>query len=120
MKNGNSIQVSRSLSDFFNRQSGKSLGFGSVFTAFGVLFFGIGIALIIFSLEKLSKNLGLECFIFECYGVKEDPSKHFGGNMMKLLVIKDEEISTLTNQVSILMNKISFLKKSHRKSIESA
>ena len=86
LKNGNTIQVSRSLSDFFNPQSGKSLGFGSVFTAFGVLFFGVGIALVIFSLEKLSKNLGLECFIFDCYGVKEDPSKHFGGNMMKLLI----------------------------------
>ena len=51
--------------------SGKPLGVGSVFTAFGVLLFGIGNALILFSLEKFSKMLGLECHIFNAYGVKE-------------------------------------------------
>ena len=38
--------------------SGKPLGVGAVFTAFGVLFFGICIALIIFCLEKILHVLG--------------------------------------------------------------
>ena len=90
--------------------SGKPLGFGSVFTAFGVLFFGIGIALILVSLEKLSKIFGLECIIFENYGVKDVPYKNLRNNWRKLLLSKDEEISTLTNQISHLKKKLSLLK----------
>ena len=60
--------------------SGKPLGFGAVFTAFGVLFFGIGIALILFGIEKLSKILGFECFIFDSYGVIEESSEYFGND----------------------------------------
>ena len=99
--------------------SGKPLGFGSVFTAFGVLFFGIGTALILVSLEKVSKILGLECVIFENYGVKDVSYKNFGNNWRKLFLSKDEEISALTNQISHLRNKVSFLE-SHRESAESA
>ena len=38
--------------------SGKPLGVGAVFTAFGVLFFGICAALILFCLEKILHVLG--------------------------------------------------------------
>jgi hypothetical protein len=81
------------------------------------LFFGIGIALILFSLEKLSKTLGLECPIFDSYGAVEEPSKYFGNKWMKLLLNKDEEISTLRTHVTFLKNQVSF-SKNHRKSIE--
>ena len=54
--------------------SGKPLGFGSVFTAFVILSFGIGVSFLLFSLETTSKVLGLECYIFEAYGVKIGPS----------------------------------------------
>ena len=91
--------------------SGKPLGFGSVFTAFGVLFFGIGIALILFGFEKLSKILGLECFIFESYGFIEESSDYFGNDWSKLLLNKDDEISNLKNQVSVLEKHLSSLKK---------
>ena len=103
---------------FSHLYSGKPLGFSSVFTAFGVLFCGIGIALILFSLEKLSKRLGLECLSFNNYGVKEEPNESFGQNLMKLPMDKDKEISVLIAQVSRLRNKLSFLK-SHRKFAES-
>ena len=103
---------------FYHLYSGKPLGFSSVFTAFGVLFCGIGFALIIVSLEKLSKILGLECLSFDNYGVKEEPNESFGQNLMKLPMDKDKEISILIAQVSCLRNKLSFLK-SHRKSAES-
>ena len=90
--------------------SGKPLGFGSVFTAFGVLFFGIGIALILFGIEELSKILGFECFIFDSYGVAEESSEYFENDWSKLLLTKDEEISYLKNQVSVLKNRLSSLK----------
>ena len=38
--------------------SGKPLGFGSVFTAFGVWSFGFGLGILIFAMENFSKILG--------------------------------------------------------------
>ena len=38
--------------------SGKPLGVGAVFTAFGVLFFGLCVALILFCIEKIGHVLG--------------------------------------------------------------
>ena len=49
--------------------SGKSLGFSSVFAAFVVLFFGVGIAVILFGLEKLTQAFGMKWSIFNSYGV---------------------------------------------------
>ena len=90
-----------------------------MFTAFLVLFFGIGLASILFGLEKLSTALGLECFIFDNYGVTGDPAECFENDWSKFLIIKDEEISALTNQVSFLKNQLAFLKNG-RKSVDSA
>ena len=95
----------------FYSYSGKPLGFGAVFTAFGVLLFGIGIALILFGIEKLSKILGFECFIFDSYGVIEEPSEYFRNDWSKLLLTKDEEISYLKNQISVLKKHLSSLQK---------
>ena len=38
--------------------SGKPLGFGSVFTAFGVWCFGFGLGILIFAIESLSTVIG--------------------------------------------------------------
>ena len=57
--------------------SGKSLGVGSVFTAFGVLFSGVGIALILFGLEKLTQAFGMKWSIFNSYGVVDHPDEFF-------------------------------------------
>ena len=82
-----------------------------MFTAFLVLFFGIGVASILFGLEKLSKIFGLECLIFDNYGVTGDPTKYFGNGRAKLLLTKDEEISALTSEVSLLKNQLTHLKR---------
>ena len=74
--------------------SGKPLGFSSVFTAFGILFFGVGITSIIFAIEKISKILRLECCIFSNYGVLEENFKYSGSKRMKCISAKDEENST--------------------------
>ena len=55
--------------------SGKSLGFSSVFAAFGVLFFGVGISLILFGLEKLTQAFGMKWSIFNSYGVVDHPDE---------------------------------------------
>ena len=57
--------------------SGNSLGFLSVFSAFGLLFSGVGIALILFGLEKLTQTLGMKWSIFNCYGVVDHPDEFF-------------------------------------------
>ena len=102
---------SMNLSHFY---SGKPLGFGSVFTAFGVLFFGLGIALILGGLEKLSNILGLQCLIFQSYGATEEPSTILEFHWSKLLHTKDEEIFTLTNQVSLLKQQLLFLRNKNK------
>ena len=80
--------------------NGKPLGFASVFTAFGVLFFGVGITVIIFSLEKFSNVLGLECAIFETYGVLEENSRFSEKKKKKGFLIQDEANSSVKNQIS--------------------
>ena len=55
--------------------SGKSLGFSSCFAAFGVLFFGVGIAVILFGLEKLTQAFGMKWSIFNSYGVVDHPDE---------------------------------------------
>jgi len=64
--------------------SGKSLGVGSVFTAFVVLFSGVGIALILFGLEKLTKAFGMKCSIFNSYGVVDHTDEFFENNTTAL------------------------------------
>ena len=56
--------------------SGKSLGVSSVFSAFGVLFSGIGITMILFGLEKLTQAFGMKWSIFNSYGVVDYPLFH--------------------------------------------
>ena len=56
---------------------GKSLGTGSVFSAFCVLFSGVGIALIFFGLEKLTQAFGMKWSIFNSYGVMDHPDDIF-------------------------------------------
>ena len=55
--------------------SGKPLGVGSVFTAFGVLFLGAAFALLIFCFERIAQALGVELFIFNTYGVGDQPTE---------------------------------------------
>ena len=66
--------------------SGKSLGFGSVFAAFGVLFFGVGIAMILFGLEKLTQTFfGKKWSIFNSYGVVDHPEEFYENDTTELL-----------------------------------
>ena len=65
--------------------SGKSLGVGSVFAAFGVLSSGVGIALILFGLEKLTQAFGMKWSIFNSYGVVDHPNDFFENDTTALL-----------------------------------
>ena len=69
--------------------SGKSLGVGSVFAAFGVLSSGVGIALILFGLEKLTQAFGMKWSIFNSYGVLDHPSEFYGNDTTALLAEND-------------------------------
>ena len=82
--------------------SGKSLGVGSVFAAFGVLFFGAGISVILFCFEKLTQAFGMKWSIFSSYG-KVDHSDEFCENdAMALLASKNNEIAFLKRQNLIM------------------
>ena len=78
--------------------SGKSLGAGSVFAAFGVLFFGVGIAMILFGLEKLTQAFGMKWSIFNSYGVVYQPDEFYENDTTTLLA---ENIS-LKKQIVML------------------
>ena len=65
--------------------SGKSLGFSSVFAAFGVLFFGVGIAVILFGLEKLTLAFVMNLAIVNRYGVVDHPDEFNKNNPTALL-----------------------------------
>ena len=84
--------------------SGKPLGFGACFTAFLVLIFGAGVALILFCVEIIALALGLNFPFLNMYGVGDMP--HFDEtNFRKILMIKDNEIMSLKNQLSQLLGK---------------
>ena len=65
--------------------SGKSLGVGSVFAAFGVLCFGVGIAAIFFGFKKLTQAFGMKWGIFNNYGVVDHPDELYENDTMALL-----------------------------------
>ena len=73
--------------------SGKSLGVGSVFAAFGVLFFGVGISAILFGLEKLTQAFGMKWLIFNSYGIVDHPDEFYEND--KLLASKINDIVLL-------------------------
>ena len=81
--------------------SGKSLGVGSVFAAFGVLFLGVGIAVILFFIEKITQVFGIKWSIFNSYGVVDDPDELYVNDTMALLASKNE-IVLLKNQILVL------------------
>ena len=82
--------------------SGKSLGFSSVFAAFGVLFSGVGIALILFGLEKLTQSFGMRWSIFNSYGVVDHPDEFYENDAMELLESKNNEIVLLKQEILTL------------------
>ena len=86
--------------------SGKSLGVSSVFSAFGVLFSGVGIALILFGLEKLTQSFGMKWSIFNSYGVVDHPDEFYENDKMALLESKNNEIVLLKQEISTLKNLI--------------
>ena len=84
--------------------SGKSLGVSSVFSAFGVLFSGVGIAMILFGLEKLTQAFGMKWSIFNSYGVVDYPDKFYENDTMALLtenVSLNKQILMLTKLVNL-------------------
>ena len=89
----------RPQTQFCPDYSGKPLGFSSVFTAFGVLFFGAAIAIILFGLEHITNIFGLEVFIFNTYGIRAEFDENIIG--------KDERIIMLENEVSFLKKQAS-------------
>ena len=82
--------------------SGKSLGVSSVFAAFGVLFFGVGIAMILFGLEKLTQSFGMKWSIFTSYGVVDHPDEFYENDAMALLESKNNKIIMLKKQIITL------------------
>ena len=82
--------------------SGKSLGVSSVFSAFGVLFSGFGIALILFGLEKLTQSFGMKWSIFNSYGVVDRPDEFYENDKMALLESKNNEIALLKQEILML------------------
>ena len=82
--------------------SGKSLGFSSVFAAFGVLFSGVGIALILFGLEKLTQSFGMRWFIFNSYGVVDHPDEFYENDKLALLESRNNEIFLLKQEIIML------------------
>ena len=82
--------------------SGKSLGVNSVFAAFGVLFVGVGIAVILFGLEKLTHSFGMKWSIFNSYGVVDTPDEFYENDVMTLLASKSNEIVYLKKQILML------------------
>ena len=82
--------------------SGKPLGVGTVFVAFCVLFFGVGIAVILFGLEKLTKSFGMKLLIFNSYGVVDHPDEFNENDIMALLASKNNEIVLLKQEIHLL------------------
>ena len=82
--------------------SGKSLGFGSVFAAFGVLFFGVGIAMTLFGIEKITQVFGIRWSIFNSYGVVDHPDEFNEIDTAALLASKSNEILLLKKQMLVL------------------
>ena len=82
--------------------SGKALRVSSVFSGFGVLFSGVGIALILFGLEKLTQSFGMKWYIFNSYGVVDQPNEFHENDKMALLESKNNEIDLLKQEVLML------------------
>ena len=82
--------------------SGKSLGVGSVFAAFGVLCFGFGMALILFGIEKITQAFGMKWFIFNIYGVVDHQNEFVENDSIALLLSKSDEIILLKKQLDRL------------------
>ena len=91
--------------------NGKSLGASSVFAAFGVLFFGIGIAAILFGIEKVTQTFGMKWSIFNSYGVVHHPDEFYENDTMALVTSKNSEIGSLKSEIVSLNNKMVLLKK---------
>ena len=90
--------------------SGKALGVSSVFSGFGVLFSGVGIALILFGLEKLTQSVGMKWSIFSSYGVVDDhpddhPDEFYENGKITLLESKNNEI-VLLKQEKLMLKKL--------------
>ena len=86
--------------------SGKSLGVSSVFAAFGVLFSGVGIALILFGLEKLTQSFEMKWSIFNSYGVIDLPAGFYENDKVALLESKNNEIILLKQEILMLKKHI--------------
>ena len=82
--------------------SGKSLGVNSVFSAFGVLFSGVGIALILFGLEKLTLSFGMKWSIFNSYGVVDHLDEFYENDKLALLESRNNEIFLLKQEIIML------------------
>ena len=82
--------------------SGKALGVSSAFSAFGLLFSGVGISLILFGLEKLTQSFGMKWSIFNSYGIVDHPDEFYENDEMALLESKNNEIVLLKEEILML------------------
>ena len=78
--------------------SGDALGFNSVLSLFWILFSGVGIAFILFGLEKLTQAFGMKWSIFNSYGVVDHPDEFYENDATALL----EENVSLKKQILML------------------
>lgn len=81
--------------------NGKPLSFGAVFTAFGILFVGAGIALILFTIENFAVLLKINLPFLSMYGVGDTPP-YDETTIMRILMVKDDQIDILKQRVEFL------------------
>ena len=82
--------------------NGKSLGFSSVFAAFGLLVSGFGFAVILFGLETLTLSFGMKWSIFNSYGVVDHPDEFYENDKLALLESRNNEIFLLKQEIIML------------------
>ncbi len=89
--------------------NGKPLTFSAVFTAFGVLLMGVAVAIILFCTENIAVLLGLDLPFLYMYGVGDAPPFN-ESTIMRILMLKDDEINELRREVkSLKMKKGGFM-----------
>ena len=78
--------------------SGDALGFISVISLFWIIIPGFIIAWIVFGLEKISQAYGMKWYIFNSYGVVDNPEEFYENDTAALLT----ENASLKKQILML------------------
>ena len=66
-------------------KSGDALGFISVISLFWIIIPGVGITWIVFGLEKITQAYGMKWYIFNSYGIVDNPDEFYENDTAALL-----------------------------------